>query len=103
MTLSAHLRGFEAESTRIIREVPAAFRKPVILYSVGKNSSVVLHLARKASIPAACPFLWLHVDTTWKFREMIAFGDETAAVDIRLTELYVQPHTYRPGKRRSFP
>jgi 3'-phosphoadenosine 5'-phosphosulfate sulfotransferase (PAPS reductase)/FAD synthetase len=73
----------------------------VILYSVGKNSSVVLHLARKASIPAACPFLWLHVDTTWKFREMIAFRDETAAVDIGLTELYVQPQTYRPGKRLS--
>ena len=76
--LSSHLRALEAESVHIIREVAAEFRNPVMLYSIGKDSSVMLHLAMKAFYPAKPPFPLLHVDTTWKFREMIAFRDETA-------------------------
>lgn len=75
--LPPHLRMLEAESIEIIREVVAGFEKPVMLYSIGKDSSVLLHLARKAVFPAKVPFPLLHVDTTWKFREMIAFRDET--------------------------
>jgi sulfate adenylyltransferase subunit 2 len=74
----AHLRRLEAESIHIFREVAAEFSRPVILYSIGKDSSVLLHLAIKAFYPAKPPFPLLHVDTTWKFREMIAFRDETA-------------------------
>jgi sulfate adenylyltransferase subunit 2 len=74
----AHLRRLEAESIHIFREVAAEFSRPVILYSIGKDSSVLLHLAMKAFYPARPPFPLLHVDTTWKFREMIAFRDETA-------------------------
>jgi sulfate adenylyltransferase subunit 2 len=74
----AHLRRLEAESIHIFREVAADFSRPVILYSIGKDSSVLLHLAIKAFYPAKPPFPLLHVDTTWKFREMIAFRDETA-------------------------
>ena len=74
-----HLQRLEAESIEIIREVAAEFRKPVMLYSIGKDSSVMLHLARKAFFPAPPPFPLLHVDTTWKFREMIAFRDRMAA------------------------
>jgi sulfate adenylyltransferase subunit 2 len=73
----AHLRRLEAESIHIFREVAAEFSKPVILYSIGKDSSVLLHLAMKAFYPAKPPFPLLHVDTTWKFREMITFRDET--------------------------
>ncbi len=73
-----HLRRLEAESIEIMREVVAEFRKPVMLYSIGKDSSVMLHLAIKAFHPAPLPFPLLHVDTTWKFREMISFRDETA-------------------------
>ena len=62
-----------------MREVVAEFERPVMLYSIGKDSSVMLHLAQKAFYPAKPPFPLLHVDTTWKFREMIAFRDETAA------------------------
>src|SRR5215467_5304743 len=76
--LSKHLKRLEAWSIEIMREVIAEFRKPVMLYSIGKDSSVMLHLARKAFHPAPLPFPLLHVDTTWKFREMIAFRDETA-------------------------
>jgi sulfate adenylyltransferase subunit 2 len=76
--LLTHLQRLEAESIYIIREVAAQFRKPVMLYSIGKDSSVMLHLARKAFYPARLPFPLLHVDTTWKFREMIAFRDRTA-------------------------
>jgi sulfate adenylyltransferase subunit 2 len=75
--LPRHLKRLEAESIEIIREVVAEFRNPVMLYSIGKDSSVMLHLARKAFHPAPLPFPLLHVDTTWKFREMIAFRDET--------------------------
>lgn len=71
------LDALEAESIEIIREAAAAFAKPVMLYSIGKDSSVMLHLAMKAFHPAKPPFPLLHVDTTWKFREMIAFRDET--------------------------
>ncbi len=73
--LSPHLRRLEAESIAIIREVAASFRNPVMLYSIGKDSGVMLHLALKAFHPGKLPFPLLHVDTTWKFREMIAFRD----------------------------
>ena len=75
----SHLKRLEAESIHIIREVAAEFRNPVMLYSIGKDSSVMLHLAMKAFYPGKPPFPLLHVDTTWKFREMIKFRDETAA------------------------
>jgi sulfate adenylyltransferase subunit 2 len=74
----SHLRRLEAESIYIIREVAAEFRNPVMLYSIGKDSGVMLHLAMKAFYPSKPPFPLLHVDTTWKFREMIKFRDETA-------------------------
>ncbi len=77
-TQLTHLRQLEAESIHIIREVAAEFENPVMLYSVGKDSAVMLHLARKAFYPAKLPFPLLHVDTTWKFREMIAFRDQIA-------------------------
>jgi sulfate adenylyltransferase subunit 2 len=78
LRLPAHLKRLEAESIEIMREVVAEFRNPVMLYSIGKDSSVMLHLALKAFYPSPLPFPLLHVDTTWKFREMIAFRDETA-------------------------
>jgi len=74
-----HLRQLEAESIHIIREVAAEFENPVMLYSIGKDSSVMLHLARKAFFPSVPPFPLMHVDTTWKFREMIEFRDRMAA------------------------
>jgi len=74
----SHLRRLEAESIAIMREVAAEFRKPVMLYSIGKDSSVLLHLAMKAFHPGKPPFPLLHIDTTWKFRDMIAFRDERA-------------------------
>jgi sulfate adenylyltransferase subunit 2 len=74
-----YLRQLEAESIHILREVAASFQRPVMLYSIGKDSSVLLHLLRKAFYPAKPPFPLLHVDTTWKFREMIEFRDEVAA------------------------
>jgi sulfate adenylyltransferase subunit 2 len=74
-----HLQRLEAEAIHIFREVAANFANPVMLYSVGKDSSVLLHLAMKAFFPARPPFPFLHVDTTWKFREMIAFRDQMAA------------------------
>ncbi|MCE9637751.1 MAG: sulfate adenylyltransferase subunit CysD [Planctomycetes bacterium] len=77
-TLS-HLRQLEAESIHVIREVVAEFENPVMLYSIGKDSSVMAHLARKAFAPAPLPFPLLHVDTTWKFREMIEFRDRYCA------------------------
>ena len=73
-----HLQQLEAESIKIIREVAAEFENPVMLYSIGKDSSVLLHLARKAFYPAKIPFPLLHVDTNWKFREMIEFRDRLA-------------------------
>ncbi|MBB1486980.1 sulfate adenylyltransferase subunit CysD [Oceanospirillum sediminis] len=73
-----HLKQLEAESIHIIREVAAEFDNPVMLYSVGKDSAVMLHLARKAFFPGTPPFPLMHVDTTWKFREMIEFRDKMA-------------------------
>jgi sulfate adenylyltransferase subunit 2 len=73
-----HLKKLEAESIHIIREVAAEFDNPVMLYSVGKDSAVLLHLARKAFAPGKIPFPLLHVDTTWKFKEMIEFRDRMA-------------------------
>ena len=73
---TSHLQRLEAESIYIMREVAADFRNPVMLYSIGKDSSVLLHLAMKAFYPGKPPFPLLHVDTTWKFREMIAFRDQ---------------------------
>ena len=73
-----HLQQLEAESIKIMREVAAEFENPVMLYSIGKDSSVLLHLARKAFYPAKIPFPLLHVDTDWKFREMIEFRDRIA-------------------------
>jgi sulfate adenylyltransferase subunit 2 len=75
----SHLRELEAESIQIIREAVAESERPVMLYSVGKDSTVLLHLARKAFHPAKPPFPLLHVDTTWKFREMYTFRDRAAA------------------------
>jgi sulfate adenylyltransferase subunit 2 len=73
-----HLRALEAESIHILREAVAEFENPVMLYSIGKDSSVMLRLAQKAFAPAPLPFPLLHIDTTWKFREMIAHRDRTA-------------------------
>jgi sulfate adenylyltransferase subunit 2 len=73
-----HLQRLEAEAIHIFREVAANFSKPVMLYSIGKDSSVLMHLAMKAFYPAVPPFDFLHVDTTWKFRDMIEFRDATA-------------------------
>jgi sulfate adenylyltransferase subunit 2 len=78
MTKLTHLQRLEAESIHILREVVAECENPVMLYSIGKDSSVMLHLAMKAFYPAKPPFPLLHVDTTWKFREMIAFRDRMA-------------------------
>ncbi len=78
LAATPHLRQLEAESIHIIREVAAECRNPVFLYSVGKDSSVLLHLMRRAFYPGRLPFPLLHIDTGWKFREMIAFRDETA-------------------------
>ncbi|MBR9792926.1 MAG: sulfate adenylyltransferase subunit CysD [Gammaproteobacteria bacterium] len=75
---TTHLKQLEAESIHIFREVAAEFENPVMLYSVGKDSSVLLHLARKAFAPGKIPFPLLHVDTTWKFKEMIEFRDQQA-------------------------
>lgn len=80
-----HLQRLEAESIHILREVVAECERPVMLYSIGKDSSVMLHLAMKAFYPAKPPFPLLHVDTTWKFREMIAFRDRlTAGLGLQL-------------------
>lgn len=73
-----HLKQLEAESIHILREVAAEFSNPVMMYSVGKDSSVMLHLAMKAFAPSKPPFKFLHVDTTWKFKEMIEFRDNRA-------------------------
>jgi sulfate adenylyltransferase subunit 2 len=82
-----HLKQLEAESIHIIREVVAEFEKPVMLYSIGKDSSVMVHLALKAFHPAKPPFPLLHVDTTWKFREMIRFREEFARNELGLDVL----------------
>jgi sulfate adenylyltransferase subunit 2 len=89
-----HLQRLEAEAIYIIREVATQFREPVMLYSIGKDSSVMLHLALKAFAPARLPFPLLHIDTTWKFREMIAFRDATA----RAMGLDLRVHTNEEGR-----
>lgn len=91
--LSTYLRQLEAESIHIMREVAAEFRNPVMLYSIGKDSSVMLHLALKAFYPAKPPFPLLHVDTTWKFREMIAFRDH----EVKRLGLELIVHTNEQG------
>lgn len=91
-----HLQRLEAESIHIMREVAAQFQKPVMLYSVGKDSSVLLHLAMKAFYPSKPPFPLLHVDTTWKFREMIEFRDRMA----RDLGLDLTVHINRDGVRQ---
>src|SRR5213593_4930255 len=80
-----HLRRLEAESIHIIREVAAEFERPVMLYSIGKDSSVMLRLAQKAFYPSPIPFPLLHIDTGYKFREMIEFRDRyTAELGLKL-------------------
>ena len=97
MTVSpSHLDLLEAESIHIFREAAAQFRKPVLLYSIGKDLTVLLHLARKAFFPQALPFPLLHVDTTWKFKEMIAFRNRTA----KQLGLELIVHTNEDGIRR---
>ncbi len=90
-----HLDTLEAESIYILREVAANFERPLLLYSIGKDSSVLLHLARKAFFPAKLPFPLLHVDTGWKFREMITFRDETA----KRYDLELIVHMNEEGRR----
>jgi len=79
-----HLRTLEAESIHIFREVVACFEKPVMLYSIGKDSTVLLHLARKAFAPAQVPFPLLHVDTTWKFRDMYTYREKYVRAELGL-------------------
>ncbi|MDX1726446.1 MAG: sulfate adenylyltransferase subunit CysD [Pseudoalteromonas tetraodonis] len=102
-----HLQQLEAESIKIMREVAAEFENPVMLYSIGKDSSVLLHLARKAFYPAKIPFPLLHVDTNWKFREMLEFRDRLAkeyGFDLIVhknpegIEMGVGPFTHGSGK-----
>ncbi|MDE2579851.1 MAG: sulfate adenylyltransferase subunit CysD [Hyphomicrobiales bacterium] len=95
MSGMTHLKALEAESIFILREVVATCEKPVLLYSIGKDSAVLLHLALKAFAPGKLPFPLLHVDTGWKFREMIAFRDETA----RRFGLDLIVHTNEDGVR----
>ena len=94
--LPKHLRQLEAESIQIMRDVVAELKKPVMLYSIGKDSSVMLHLAIKAFYPARLPFPLLHVDTTWKFREMMAFRDET----VRRLDVDLITHVNQQGLDR---
>ena len=91
-----HLRQLESESIHILREVVAEFHNPVMLYSIGKDSSVMLHLARKAFYPSAPPFPLMHVDTTWKFREMIEFRDRMAAE----SGMQLLVHTNEEGRQQ---
>jgi len=95
MTLS-YLSALESESIHIMREVAATFEKPVMLFSAGKDSAVMLHLAQKAFYPAPLPFPLLHIDTTWKFKELIAFRDRRA----RESGVELIVHTNQDGVRR---
>ena len=106
-TYQTHLKQLEAESIQIMREVAAEFDNPVMLYSVGKDSSVLLHLARKAFYPGKIPFPLMHVDTNWKFKEMIEFRDQMAkkhGFDLivhknpRGVEMNISPFTHGSAK-----
>ena len=92
-----HLKQLEAESIHILREVAAEFANPVMLYSIGKDSAVMLHLARKAFYPGKIPFPLLHVDTTWKFKEMIAFRERMAATGDFELRIHVNQEGVRQG------
>ncbi|MCB1506955.1 MAG: sulfate adenylyltransferase subunit CysD [Hyphomicrobiaceae bacterium] len=94
--MTPHLNSLEAEAIHIMREVAAEFRNPVMLYSVGKDSAVMLHLAKKAFFPGHIPFPLLHIDTSWKFRDVVAFRDATAAQ----TGIRMIVHTNREGAAR---
>ena len=96
IALSPHLRRLESEAIFIMREVAAEFQRPVMLYSIGKDSSAMLHLAQKAFFPSKPPFPLLHVDTTWKFREMIAFRDQAA----KRAGMELLVHINKDGLRR---
>src|SRR5688572_24638800 len=92
-----HLKQLEAESIHVIREVAAEFENPVMLYSIGKDSSVMVHLALKAFYPARLPFPLLHVDTTWKFRDMIAFRDAYCREHHLDLKVFINPEGVRRG------
>ncbi len=95
---SRHLKRLEAESIHILREVAAEFEHPAMLYSIGKDSSVILHLARKAFFPSKPPFPLLHIDSTWEFREMIEFREQYARKELGLDVIaYVNEHGVRDG------
>jgi len=96
-TKLTHLQRLEAESMHIIREVVAECDNPVMLYSMGKDSAVMLHLAKKAFFPAPLPFPLLHVDTTWKFREMYAFRDRIKADPALKLLVYKNPEAEQRG------
>jgi sulfate adenylyltransferase subunit 2 len=89
------LKSLESEAIEIFRETASSFRKPVLMYSIGKDSSVLLHLAKKAFYPAPVPFQLLHIDTTWKFKEMISFRDQVVAEN----NLSLLVHTNQEGVR----
>ena len=92
---AAILKELEAESIEIFRETAASFKKPVIMYSIGKDSTVMLHIARKAFYPAPIPFPLLHIDTTWQFKEMITFRDEI----VKETKSQLIAHINQAGVR----
>ena len=93
--IAAILKELEAESIEIFRETAASFKKPVIMYSIGKDSTVMLHIARKAFYPAPSPFPLLHIDTTWQFKEMITFRDEI----VKETKSQLIAHINQAGVR----
>src|ERR1700680_5152520 len=97
MSKLSHLSRLEAESIHILREVVAECEKPVMLYSIGKDSSVMLHLAKKAFYPAAPPFPLLHVDTTWKFGAMYEFRDRMAKEVVMNLIVHVNQDGIRQG------
>ncbi len=95
---SPHLKRLEAESIHILREVAAEFDNPVLLYSIGKDSSVILHLARKAFFPSKLPFPLMHIDSTWEFREMIDFREQYARRELGLDVIaYINEQGVRDG------
>lgn len=96
---AAILRALENESIEILRETAASFKKPALLYSIGKDSTVILHLARKAFYPAPIPFTLLHIDSTWNFKEMITFRDEV----VKMHNLKLIAHINEEGiKKRDY-